>query len=858
LKLPSLPIEDCLEDLKQSLCEHDEVVLEAPPGAGKTTIVPLALIDEAWLAGRKILMLEPRRIATRAAAWRMASLLGESPGETVGYRMRLESKTSRYTRIEVITEGILTRMLQQDPTLDGVGLVIFDEFHERNLDSDLALALCLQGRMLFADDKGGKQSPLKILVMSATLDGDALSKALGDAPLLKSEGRAYPVDIVYGRARQARERTVDRVVATVRQALADNPQSSVLAFLPGQGEIQRCSDALAEWILERKIPGVHLRPLFGHLSMEEQQRAIAPLSGKQAGDQKVVLATNIAETSLTIEGVDVVVDSGLAREARFDPSTGMTGLHTVRISNASSQQRAGRAGRTAPGKCYRLWTVAQQQQLVAHGAPEILSADLAPLALQLLQWGVDNPAELTWLDAPPRGPWQQALDLLESLGAIERKSGSCILSAHGATMSSLPLHPRLAHLLLCGAASGCGRPAALLASLLSDRDPMSQEGPDIGQRLDILTGEAGCPSRYQGWAARTRQLAGQFEQQLGKLKTSRSAPGFLLTAEQMPGYLLACAYPDRIARRRHSGGYQLANGRSANLVGEHHLGKNRWLAVAEVSGMVGGKGDVIRSAAALDEALFGAALNDMVSDETIAQWDKQSNRFIAEEQHRIGALVLQRKPLDEVPAAAKRAALIDYLRDQELRPLPWSDEHRQWCARVCLLRSVAGKQGCAAGFQKAGFERYSARAVALGTTAAAAATRAATPAGAVGLIHRHRLHAVAPGAGGKTAGNVRLRTDAHGRRGQGCAIGAPVIARGPATANHPGPCRFLAQLLPRRQKGDEGPLSETPLARRSTGGDTDPQDPRPALNQGLPFMFAICSSNHSRKFFAAADRLSRF
>jgi len=675
LKQPSLPIEDCLEHLRQCLCERDEVVLEAPPGAGKTTIVPLALLDEPWLAGRKILMLEPRRIATRAAAYRMASLLGESPGETVGYRMRLESKTSRHTRVEVITEGILTRMLQQDPVLDGVGLVIFDEFHERNLDSDLALALCLQGRALFGDDAGDNENPLKILVMSATLDSQVIAAALTHAPLVKSEGRAYPVDVIYGRARQS------------------NPDSSVLAFLPGQGEIQRCSNALAEWMLDRKISGVQLRPLFGHLSMEEQQHAIAPLSGKEAGDQKVVLATNIAETSLTIEGVDVVVDSGLAREARFDPSTGMTGLHTVKISNASSQQRAGRAGRTAPGKCYRLWSAEQQQQLSAHGTPEILSADLAPLALQLLQWGVDDPTELTWLDAPPRGPWQQAVDLLELLGAIERKSGVCILSAHGAAMAALAVHPRLAHLLLYGAASGCSRAAALLASLLSDRDPMSREGPDIGQRLDILSGEARCPSRYQGWAARTRQLAGQFEKQLGKLKASRPELGFLLKAEQMPGYLLACAYPDRIARRRHSGGYQLANGRSANLVGEHHLGKNRWLAVAEVSAMAGARGDVIRSAAALDEALFGSALQELVSDETIAQWDKQSSRFVAEEQQRIGALVLQRKPLDEVPAAAKRAALIDYLREQELRPLPWSNEHHQWCARVCLLRTVTGDDG---------------------------------------------------------------------------------------------------------------------------------------------------------------------
>jgi ATP-dependent helicase HrpB len=692
LNRSGLPIEDCLDELKRQLCERDEVVLEAPPGAGKTTIVPLALLDEPWLAERKILMLEPRRIATRAAAWRMASLRDESPGDTVGYRMRLESKIGRHTRIEVITEGILTRMLQQDPTLAGVGLVIFDEFHERNLDSDLALALCLQGRALFGGDAEAKTPPLKILVMSATLDSQAIASTLTGAPVVKSEGREYPVDIIYGRAWQARERIVDRVVAIVKQALADNPGSSILTFLPGQGEIRRCNDALAEWVVERKIPGIQLRPLFGNLSMDEQQRAIAPLSGKQADDQKVVLATNIAETSLTIEGVDVVVDSGLAREARFDPSTGMTGLHTVRISNASSLQRAGRAGRTRPGKCYRLWSAAQQQQLGAHGTPEILSADLAPLALQLLQWGVDDPAELIWLDAPPRGPWQQAIDLLESLGAIERKSGGCILSEHGKAMSALPVHPRLAHLLLCGAASGCARLATLLASLLSDRDPMGEEGPDIVQRLDILIGETRCPSRYQGWAVRTRQLAEQFERQLGKLKTGPSAPGFMLKPVQLPGYLLACAYPDRIARRRHSGGYQLANGRSANLTGEHHLGNNRWLAVAEVSGMVGGKGDVIRSAAALDDALFDSALRDRVCDETIVHWDKQSSRFVAEQQRKVGALVLQRKSLNEVPAAAKRAALIDYLRDQELRPLPWKEEHRQWCARVCLLRTAIGDQ----------------------------------------------------------------------------------------------------------------------------------------------------------------------
>ena len=358
MDLPRLPVTNTLDTLKQSLAVRDEVVLQAPPGAGKTTLVPLALMHEPWLAGKKILMLEPRRIATKTAAHRIASLIGESPGRTVGYRMRLDTKVSRHTRIEIITEGILTRMLQQDPALEDVGLVIFDEFHERSLDSDLALALCLKSRVLFRDE-----NPLKILVMSATLDSDAIAAMLGDAPIINSEGRSYPVDIIYGRARKPREPIIERMVAGIKLALQENPDSSVLAFLPGQGEIHRCTDELSNWLLDRKIKGIHLHPLFGNLSIDDQQKAIAPLSGNESSDQKVVLATNIAETSLTIEGVDVVVDSGLVREARFDPSTGMTGLQTVKISKSSSIQRAGRAGRLRPGKCYRLWSAAQQQQL---------------------------------------------------------------------------------------------------------------------------------------------------------------------------------------------------------------------------------------------------------------------------------------------------------------------------------------------------------------------------------------------------------------------------------------------------------------------------------------------------------------
>lgn len=684
----TLPIDAVLDALKQALRERHEVVLEAPPGAGKTTCVPLALLDEPWLLGKKILMLEPRRIAAKNAAHRMASLLGESVGQTVGYRMRLDNKTSRQTRIEVITEGILTRQLQQDPSLDGVGLVIFDEFHERNLDSDLALSLCLKGRELFRDDSNS----LKLLVMSATLDSVAIASLLDDAPVVRSAGRTYPVDIRYGQAAKPGERIVERMVATLRQALSDNPDSSILAFLPGQGEIHRTTEALGAWLVERKIRGVHLRPMYGNLTLDEQQQAIAPLTGSSAGERKVVFATNIAETSLTIEGVDVVVDSGLVREARFDPGTGMTGLHTTRISRASSTQRAGRAGRLAPGVCYRLWTESQQEQLAAHNTPEILRADLAPLALQLLQWGEDDPTELRWLDVPPSGLWQQALDLLETLGAIARKGKATALTAHGQVMCNLPVHPRLAHLLICGAQVGHLNAAANLASLLSERNPFSQDNPDISQPLEILAGTSRCPYPQQGWLQRTRQLANQFVEQIRSQKLPENGMSFLLPAAQLNGYLLACAYPDRIAQRRHSGGYQLANGRSADLPDKHALGNQAWLAIAEVSSMAGKSNDTIRAAAALDDKLFASALADQVRTQTLLEWDNKAGRFIAETQQKIGALVLQRKALQAVPSETKSAALMGFIRKQGLDVLPWQAEHAQWCARVNLLRSVDPEQ----------------------------------------------------------------------------------------------------------------------------------------------------------------------
>jgi ATP-dependent helicase HrpB len=467
--------------------------------------------------------------------------------------------------------------------------------------------------------------------------------------------------------------------------------------LPGQGEINRVAEALSSWLIESKINHIHLRPLFGDLSIDAQQAAIAPLpiekSGQTCGDQKVVIATNIAETSLTIEGIDIVVDSGLARVSKFNPSTGMTGLHTVKISKSSSVQRAGRAGRLGPGQCYRLWSAEQQKQLVPHIPAQILNADLAPLAMQLLQWGVDDPTELKWLDPPPRGPWLQAIDLLELLGAIESKSNSWVLTAHGQAMASLPLHPRLSHLLLCGVNIGYSKKAGLLASLLSDRNPFSQDNPDISHRLDILSGDSNCPRQHQGWLHRTQQQAQQFAQQLNKLDSQPNSLTFLVKADQLVGYLLACAYPDRIARVRHSGGYQLANGRSASFIGQPLLAKNHWLAVSEVSSITGGKGDTIRSATALDEALFDTALNHLVSTEAIAQWDKKTNRFIAQNQTRISHLILQKTALDQVPAEAKRKALCLHIQKQGLTLLPWTAELEQWCARISLLGSIEIGQG---------------------------------------------------------------------------------------------------------------------------------------------------------------------
>ncbi|MCF7201542.1 ATP-dependent helicase HrpB [Pseudomonas oligotrophica] len=663
-----LPIDDALPALRQALLSRDEAVLEAPPGAGKTTRVPLALLDEPWLAGQGILMLEPRRLAARAAAERLAAELGEKVGQTVGYRIRLDSKVGPQTRIEVVTEGILARRLQDDPGLEGVGLVIFDEFHERSLDADLALALTLNARALLRDE------PLKVLLMSATLEGERLAAMLDQAPVVRSEGRMHPVALRWGRPWRPAERIEATVVQTVLQAL-DEESGSLLVFLPGQGEIRRVHQALGEALAER--PGLQLCPLHGELELAAQRAAIEPAP---AGQRKVVLATNIAETSLTIEGVRVVIDAGLARVPSFDPGSGMTRLETRRISRASATQRAGRAGRLEPGVCYRLWSEEQHAQLAAHGEPEILQADLAPLALQLARWGAE-PAELAWLDLPPAAAFAQAQDLLARLGALQHNErGAWQITAHGQRMALLPAHPRLAHMLLRGQALGQSRLAADVAALLGERDILRGAGADLALRLPALREGRG------GDVQRIRQLARQF----GALLPAAAGQPAQLDEAHALAALLAFAYPDRVACQRREGGghYRLANGRAAHFVEADALMKQPWLVVAELGSQQGQRDERIYRAVALDPALFDEVLAEQVAQHDELDWDEREGVLRAERQRRVGQLVLAREPLPGLDEQARGRALLALVRRKGLELLPWTPELRQWQARIALLRRL--------------------------------------------------------------------------------------------------------------------------------------------------------------------------
>ncbi|WP_122860076.1 ATP-dependent helicase HrpB, partial [Pseudomonas viridiflava] len=587
-----------------------------------------------------------------------------------------ESKVGPKTRIEVVTEGILTRRLQDDPALEGVGLLIFDEFHERSLDADLALALSLNGRELFRDDQ-----PLKILLMSATLEGERLAALLDDAPVVRSDGRMFPVTMQWGRPFQPGEFVEPRVVQTVLDALGSE-SGSLLVFLPGQAEIRRVNQQLADALGERN--DILLCPLHGELDLSAQRAAIEPAP---KGTRKVVLATNIAETSLTIDGVRVVIDAGLARVPRFDPGSGMTRLETQRISRASATQRAGRAGRLEPGVCYRLWSEAQHDQLAAYGTAEILQADLAGLALQLARWGV-TPAQLVWLDVPPAAAYAQAQDLLVRLEALSSQPGQTrSLTPHGQAMAELPAHPRIAHLLLRGHALGLGDLASDVAALLGERDILRGAGADLHSRLTLLAGTERAARGAQGGVQRAKQLARQYR---GYLRGKAESPVVDPDHPRWLGALLALAYPDRVSQQRRPGGaeYRLANGRAALFAEADALMKQVWIVVADLGSRQGQREERIYLAAEFDPALFDSVLAEQVTLLDQIDWDEREGVFRAERQRKVGELILSREPLTGLDEATRSRALLALVRRKGLELLPWTPELRQWQARVALLRQL--------------------------------------------------------------------------------------------------------------------------------------------------------------------------
>jgi len=637
-----LPIHDVLDELKTALSARTSAVLVAPPGAGKTTVVPLALMDEPWAAGGKLIVLEPRRLAARAAAHRMAQTLGEPVGERVGFRVRLQSKVSARTKVEVVTEGVFTRMILDDPGLEGVAAVLFDEFHERSLDADLGLALA-------RDSQGVLREDLRLLVMSATLDGAAVARLLDDAPVIESVGRAFPVETKY-LGRDDRLRLEERVAKAVERALAEET-GSLLVFLPGQGEIRRAEELLRERI---RRPEVDIAPLYGALDAREQDRAIEP---SPPGRRKVGLATSIAETSLTIEGVRVVIDSGLSRVPRFDPSSGLTRLETIRVSRAAADQRRGRAGRTEPGVCYRLWEEAETRALVPFGRPEILETDLSGLALDLARWGAKDASDLAFLDPPPAAALTEARSLLVRLQALDDRGG---LTPHGRALADLPLPPRLAHMVLRGAASGQGLLAAKIATLLTERG-LGGRDADLRHRLEAFDRDRSPRARD------ARTLAERW----GK---SANPP------EKLPplndALLLAEAYPERIAKARGKAGeFQLASGRGVHLEPTDALARETWLAVGELGG--GAARDRILLAAPLDEASLCEAFADRLTTEE--RLDAQKGR--ATRLLKLDRLVLEERRVEADPALVRRARL-DRIRREGFT---LSDQDRALSARAAFL-----------------------------------------------------------------------------------------------------------------------------------------------------------------------------
>ncbi len=670
LSMHSLPIDQLLPDLRRTLTQECNAVLQAAPGAGKTTRVPLALLDAPWLQNRKIIMLEPRRLAARAAARFMAKSLGERVGETVGYRVHLDNRVGPATRVEVVTEGILARMLQQDPTLEAAGLVIFDEFHERSLAGDLGLALCLDSQSALRED-------LRLLLMSATLDGDAVAQLLGDAPLLSSAGRSFPVTQQYRpvRAHFARERRAfcHEVARQVLAALRDE-EGSILVFLPGAGEIRQLQALLEAAPLDESVL---LAPLYGQLSAQAQDAAIQPAA---AGRRKVVLATAIAETSLTIEGIRVVIDAGLTRQLRFDPNTGLSQLVTVPVSQASAEQRCGRAGRLQAGVCYRLWS--QQQTLLARSTPEILQADLTPLVLELAQWGVRDVTQLRWLDEPPAAHLAQATVLLQQLGALD---AAARITSHGRDMLQFGTHPRLAHMMLKGQSLGAGVLACELAALLGERDPMTASAgrdADITLRVELLRKIRKSPAASDGLLRQIRATAAQWQRQL------RCEPHPPDHADlSMAGVLLAFAYPDRIARRRAGSDnrFIMSNGRGALFIDAEPLAAEDMIVAAHLDGAREAR---IHLAARVQNEQLRDTHAALLTTVTHVDWDEREGCVQARRQVRLGEVVLDDEPWKEADPQAVAQALLTGIRRQGIAVLPWDAASRELQARLCFMRGL--------------------------------------------------------------------------------------------------------------------------------------------------------------------------
>jgi ATP-dependent helicase HrpB len=678
--LPSLPILEALPALEGAFTTHHNVVLEAPPGAGKSTVVPLALLEAAWRGDGRILLLEPRRIAARAVAVRMAATLGEEPGQTVGFRTRLETRVGPRTRVEVVTEGILTRMLQHDPALEGVACVVFDEFHERNLQGDLGLALAI-------DSQRHLRESLRLLVMSATLDGEAVLRVLGDAAVVRSAGRLFDVETRYVPPRADpghRGPRIDGHAAAVTLRALQECDGDALVFLPGTAEIRRVAATLESSLSGQEFS---VLPLYGELPAAAQDAALRP---DPHGRRKVVVATNIAETSLTIDGVRIVVDAGLERRQLFDPATGMSRLETVRISRASADQRRGRAGRTASGWCYRLWSESAQAALLPQAPAEILEADLAPLALELAGWGCRDAASLAWLDPPPAAPLAQARELLTGLEAIDTAGR---ITAPGRDMAALGLHPRLAHMVLAGRALGAGQLACEIAALLSERDPLRAppglRDPDLAHRLEALHGGAPPPGMDldPGSAWRIRKVTQQVERQLARIGRATPVESVATGTRDAAGLLCAFAYPDRIGQARDGGGgrFLLSGGRGAAFTTATALARSDFIVVASLD--AGEREASIQLAASLDRAQLERHFASAIETSESVTWDTREAAVAARRVRRLGSLVLEDTPLPSADPAATRSAMLQGIRELGLACLPWTKALTQWRARVALVRA---------------------------------------------------------------------------------------------------------------------------------------------------------------------------